>query len=220
MAQGCLRASHCFQAPLCDCKRRLLQNDGCQTQPVYRHQVRGGHPHALPVISTALTAQGAPAQPHGYLWAWGALGLHWVGVLGLGSAFQWGEWLREDRGHQADPALPGSRQPEAQHCTAGRGCHSPCPHPCPHPCLPPPAPPLSPCPHASTWTTADRGTRGAYRLRWLNEAEQHGGISATSPHLHGDSEGGSCMCMGLLCCAASQCGLVMLHASSLGVQWW
>lgn len=36
------------------------------------------------------------------------------------SVFQWGERLGEDRGHQADPALPGSRQPETQHCPAGR----------------------------------------------------------------------------------------------------
>lgn len=175
-------------------------------------------------MSTALIVRGAPAWPHGFLWAWGALGVHWVGVLGVGSAFQWGERLGEDGGHQADSALPGSRQPEAQHCTAGRGCLSPCPHPCHHPCLPPMAPLLFPCPYASTRTMADRGTCGAYRLKWLNEAEQHGGISATTPHLHGDIEGGSwnlraCMCMGLLHCAVSQCRLVTLHASGLDVQW-
>ena len=36
------------QAPLRHRERRLLQSDGCQTQPVYRHQVGHGRPLARP----------------------------------------------------------------------------------------------------------------------------------------------------------------------------
>lgn len=44
---GTAHPHFCFQlpqAPLCHRERRLLQSDGCQTQPVYRHQVGHGCP--------------------------------------------------------------------------------------------------------------------------------------------------------------------------------
>lgn len=44
---------------------------------------------------------------------------------------------------------------------------------------------LSPCPNASTWTTADRGTEGTHGLGWVRGTENHGGTLATAPQLEG-----------------------------------
>lgn len=50
---------------------------------------------------------------------------------------------------------------------------------------------LSPCPHASTWTTPDRGTGGETRgLGQFKGTEYGGGISGMSPQLQGDSGDG------------------------------
>lgn len=44
---------------------------------------------------------------------------------------------------------------------------------------------LSPCPNASTWTTADRGTEGTCELGYFRGTENRDGILAVAPQLQG-----------------------------------